>query len=720
MLHSRIVNTESRTRQAWLERFFVSDEEEDYYALAKILDDLLQLPMPANPLQPCGLDVAEILRHLDVDQTTLIAALLCDERFEGLLTLADIERYYGKTVRVLCENMRDLQHFHTYSNPSESNLSDDEQGEQLRRMMLAMVSDLRAIVIKLAWNLQYLRLLAKQDIGELHKVVAQQTMNLYAPWANRLGISQIKWEMEDLAFRFSHPTTYKEIAKALADKRIEREQYIADFSKYVKKLLEEHNIKAEVYGRPKHIYSIWKKKNRKQVEVDSLYDLRALRIIVGASGEEARGVCYMVLDLIQSKWQSIREEFDDYIANPKPNGYRSIHTVIFGPQGKAVEVQIRSREMHQQAEQGLASHWRYKEGGKLDPQLEQVITSVRRMLESDETDRELMADFRTEVFTGRVFVRTPKGKIIDMPKGSTPIDFAYYVHTSVGHRCRGAKVNGIIVPLTYCLENGDQIEILTGKEERPGQDWLTTEGYIKSSTARQKIKQWISQQNFEANYTTGEKLLEKERHVLNLKKLDLAELAKHFNRAHERDFIVAVGKDEISPNQIRQFLLRSHEPELKLRKSKAIANTSNDIDVYGVKHIYTQIAPCCQPVYGDAIIGYLSQGRGVIVHRVDCSEVAYLRREREERMVEVAWGNRKGGYEADITIVTYNKAGVIGEIGTLLAREQINICSLHTREIHDPGSAVMDFTLEIRDATQLGEILEKLSQLPSVMDAHRR
>lgn len=720
MLHSRIANTESRTRQAWLERFSVSDEEEDYFALAKIIDDLLQLPMPSNPLQPCGLDVAEILRHLDVDQTTLIAALLCDERFENILTLDAIEQYYGHVVRILCENVRDLQHFHTYSAPSESSLSDDEQGEQLRRMMLAMVSDLRAIIIKLAWSLQYLRLLAKQEIGELHRLVAQQTMNLYAPWANRLGISQIKWEMEDLAFRFLDPSTYKEIAKSLSDKRIEREQYIADFSKHVRKLLEDHNIKADVYGRPKHIYSIWKKKNRKQVEVDSLYDLRALRIIVDASGEEARGVCYTVLDLIQARWQSIREEFDDYIANPKPNGYRSIHTVIFGPQGKPVEVQIRSREMHQQAEQGVASHWRYKEGGKLDAQLEKVIASVRRMLESDETDRELMADFRTEVFTGRVFVRTPKGKIIDMPKGSTPIDFAYYVHTSVGHRCRGAKVNGIIVPLTYCLENGDQVEILTGKEERPGQDWLTTEGYIKSSTARQKIKQWISQQNYEGNLNTGEKLLEKERHLLNLKKLDLVELAKHFNKPNERDFVVAVGKDEISPTQIRQFLLRSHEPELKLRKSKLVTNTSNDIDVHGVKHIYTKIASCCHPIHGDPIAGYLSQGRGVIVHRADCPDLAYLRREREERMVEVTWGNRKGGYEADIIVVTYNKAGVIGEIGTLLARDQINICSLHTRDSHDPGCAVMDFTLEIRDAAQLVEVLEKLSQLPSVIDAQRR
>ncbi len=715
MQHSRLLNTESRTRQAWVERFTVSEEEEDYFLLAKIIDDLLQLPPSTDPLLPCSLDVAEILRHLDVDQTTLLATLLCDQRFEARLSVEDIQSAYGKTVAGLCANIRNLHHFHDCTESTDPSVTDEEQGEQLRRMMLAMVNDLRAIVIKLAWNLQYLRLLARQEITSLHRCVAKQTMNLYAPWANRLGISQIKWEMEDLAFRFLQPDMYKAIAKSLADKRIEREQYIAEFIDRVKKLLAAHHLKAEVYGRPKHLYSIWKKKKRKNVELDNLYDLRAVRIIV-----EDKNTCYEVLSLIQLQWLSIREEFDDYIANPKPNGYQSIHTVVFGPEGKPVEVQIRTRQMHQRAEQGVASHWRYKEGGKLDPELERVIAAVRRMLESGESDRDLMQDFRTEVFNDRVFVRTPKGKIIDMPKGATPIDFAYYVHTSVGHRCRGAKVNGMIVPLNHRLENGDQVEILTGKEERPSQDWLNTEGYVRSGSARQKIRQWLSQQNHESNFRSGEKLLEKERHLLNLKRLDYAELARYFNRPSERDFIIAVGKDDIAPVQVRNFLLRSHEPELKLRKSKATEVAGNDIEVRGVKQLYTQMASCCRPVYGDVIIGYLSQGRGVIVHRSDCPDLANLRKEREERIIEVAWGTNNAAYEADITVSTYNKSGVLGAIANLLARDQINIRSLHTRETHDPCYAVMDFTLEIRDVEQMGDVLEKLLQLPSVIDAQRK
>jgi GTP pyrophosphokinase len=716
MQHSHLSNTEARTRQAWVERFTVSDDEQDYFLLAKVIDALLQLPSAADSLLPCSLDVAEILRHLDVDQTTLIAALLCDERFEKTLSLDTIERDYGQTVRVLCESIRSLQHFHDCTETSEPGVTDEEQGEQLRRMMLAMVSDLRAIVIKLAWNLQYLRLLSRRDVSGLHRCVAQQTMNLYAPWANRLGISQIKWELEDLAFRFLQPETYKAIAQSLSGKRIEREQFIADFIQRVKMLLAEHGIKAEVYGRPKHIYSIWKKQKRKHVEIDNLYDLRAVRIIV-----EEKQLCYEVLSLVQEVWRSIPEEFDDYVTNPKPNGYQSIHTVVLGPQGKPVEVQIRTRLMHQRAEQGVASHWRYKEGGKLDPGLERVITAVRRMLDSNETDSELLEDFRTEVFNDRVFVRTPKGRIIDMPKGATPVDFAYYVHTSVGHRCRGAKVCGNIVPLNTVLKNGEQVEILTGKEERPRQSWLNPDlGYVKSAGVRQKIRQWFSQQNHEQNFRDGEKLLEKERHLLNLVKLDYADFARQFNRSSERDFVVAVGKGDISPAQIRNYLLRSHEPEFKLRKTKNVETAGNEIEVRGVSKLFTQMATCCHPVYGDAIEGYLSQGRGVIVHRTDCPDLANLRREREERIIEVTWGNNTAAYEVDITVSTFNKSGVLGDIANLLAREQINIRSLHTRDTHDPCYAVMDFTLEIRDVGQLGDVLEKLLQLPSVLDAQRK
>lgn len=716
MQHSRLSDTTSRDREAWVERLSVPGGKTELQSLESAIDAVLQLPPPTNSLQPLGLDVAEILRHLDADQTTLIAALLCDERLEARMSLDEIGSIYGKTVRGLCENIRNLQHFHDCTETTDPNVSEEEQGEQLRRMMLAMVSDLRAIVIKLAWNLQYLRLLSRHDVSDLHRCVARQTMSLFAPWANRLGISQIKWELEDLAFRFLQPDAYKTIAKSLSGKRIEREQFIVDFIQRVQALLAEHHIKAEVYGRPKHIYSIWKKLQRKQVEIDNLYDLRAVRIIV-----EEKHLCYEVLGLVQETWRSIPEEFDDYIANPKPNGYQSIHTVVIGPQGKPVEVQIRTRQMHQRAEQGVASHWRYKEGGKLDPALERVIAAVRRMLDANASDTELLDDFRTEMFSDRVFVRTPKGRIIDMPKGSTPVDFAYYVHTSVGHRCRGAKVSGNIVPLNTELKNGEQVEILTGKEERPRQDWLNPElGYVKSASARQKIRQWFSQQNHEQNFRDGEKVLEKERHLLNLKRLDYSKLAAHFNRPNEREMVIAVGRGDITPAQIRGFLLRSHAPEIKLRRFKQSTGAGGGIEVRGVSKLFTQMASCCRPVFGDPIVGYLSQGRGVIVHRADCPDLANLRKEREERIIEVAWGMNAAAYEVDITVSTFNKSGVLSDIATLLAREQINIRSLHTRDTNDPCFAMMDFTLEIRDVAQLGDVLEKLLQLPSVIDAQRR
>ncbi|QLQ33350.1 MAG: bifunctional (p)ppGpp synthetase/guanosine-3',5'-bis(diphosphate) 3'-pyrophosphohydrolase [Candidatus Thiothrix singaporensis] len=717
MRHSKTTNTESRTRQAWIDRFWVSDSERDYYLLGQIIESIMQLPPPTDLMQPCSLDVAEVLRHLDVDQTTLFAALLCDKRFHDFLTLEDIEQYYGQPVRRLCEDIRNLQRFRDCVETTDTGISRREQGEQLRRMLMAMIKDIRAVLLKLAWNLQYLRLLARVDTTDLHRCVARQTMDLYAPLANRLGISQVKWELEDLSFRFLNPETYKSVASSLADKRIEREQYIADFIQTLKALLDRHNISAEVYGRPKHLYSIWKKLCRKHVGIEELYDLRAVRVIV-----EDTNTCYQALDVVHEEWWHIPEEYDDYINNKKPNGYQSIHTVVIGPDGKYVEVQIRTREMHRFAELGVAAHWHYKEGGKQDKAMNEAINSMRRLLESNESDSELLEDFRTEVFSDRVFVITPKGRIIDMPKGSTPVDFAYHVHTSIGHRCRGGKVNGSIVPLNYVLNNGEQVEILASKEERPRQDWLNPElGFIRSGSTRQKVKQWFSQQNYEQNYRDGERILEKERHLVNLGKLDHAELARQFNRNTERDLLIAIGRNEISPAQIRNFLLRSHEPEFKLRTARSRETVRNDVEVRGVRKLYTQMATCCHPVNGDPIIGYLSQGRGVIVHRADCPDLANLRKERPERIIEeVDWGANAAAYAADITVSTYNKTGVLRDITSLLDKEKVNIHSLHTREIHDPCLAVMDFTLEIRDVEQLGDVLEKLLQLSSVIDAQRK
>ncbi len=550
--------------------------------------------------------------------------------------MADIEQQYGVPTRRLCEDIRNLQRFRDCVETTDTTISRQEQGEQLRRMLMAMIKDIRAVLIKLAWNLQYLRLLSREEVSDLHRCVARQSMDLYAPLANRLGISQIKWELEDLSFRFLQPDAYKAIAKSLAGKRIEREQYIADFIHILKGLLAENHIAAEVYGRPKHLYSIWKKQNRKHVGIDELYDLRAVRVIV-----KDMNTCYQALDVVHKLWTHIPEEYDDYIANKKTNGYQSIHTVVVGPGSRYVEVQIRTHEMHRFAELGVAAHWNYKEGGKQDKAMADAINAMRSLLESTDSDSDLLEDFRTEVFSDRVFAMTPKGRIINMAKGSTPVDFAYHIHTSIGHRCRGAKVNGSIVPLNYVLNNAEQVEILTSNTEHPRQDWLKPElGFVKSGSTRQKVRQWFSQQSHEQNHKDGERTLEKERHLLNLGKLDYAELARQFNRNSERDFLIAVGRNEISPEQIRNFLLRTHEPEFKLRKTRSVEMPSSDVEVRGVKNLYTQIAACCHPVDGEPIVGYLSQGRGVIVHRADCPDLANLRKEREERIIEVDWGTR--------------------------------------------------------------------------------
>ena len=717
MRHSKILETHAFNATAWTDFFWVSEDAEDYHTLQHLVERIFQLPSDSDHLQPCGLDVAEILRHLEVDQTTIMAALLCDPRFNKLLSVEQIQQQYGQAPGALVDNMRNLQRFRDCIETTDTSIAPKEQAEQLRRMLLAMVSDVRAVLIKLAWNLQYLRLIAKHEISETHRCIARMTMDLYAPLANRLGISQIKWELEDLSFRLLHPLQYKAIASSLAGKRIEREQFINDVVRQIKELLAQKQLKAEVYGRPKHIYSIWKKQSRKQVDIDGLYDLRAVRIIV-----DDTHTCYKILDVVHEQWMHIPEEYDDYIANKKPNGYQSIHTVVLvGAQKKYVEIQIRTRDMHQFAELGVAAHWRYKEGGKQDQALDKAINSLRRLLDANETDSELLEDFRTEVFTDRVFVVTPKGKIIDLPKGATPVDFAYYVHTSVGHRCIGAKVSGHLVPLDYTLRNGEQVEIIVGQEEHPRQDWLNAElGYVKSAGVRQKIRQWFSQQHHEQNYKDGEKLLEKERHLLNLPKFNYVELAKQFNRSSEREFVIAVGKSDISVAQLRNFLLRKHEPELKLRKSKVAEQNINDIEVRGVKHLYTRMASCCHPVNGDDIIGYLSQGRGVIVHRTDCPDLSYLRKERADRLIEVAWSSNAAAYAADITISTYHKAGVLSQIANLLAREQINIVNLNTRSTQDSCFAVMDLTLEVRDLDQLVGVLEKLLKLPAVIDAQRR
>ena len=719
MQHSQLVNTESRDLASWVERLWVSAKPHDQELLRTIVSALLNPEHHDNKsLYPNSLDVAETLRSLDVDQATLMAALMSDPLFIETREIQEIEKEFGKTVATLCENMRTLHHFRECTQISEA-MSEKQQAEQVRRMLFAMTNDLRAVLIKLAWHLQYLRLLSRYEHSQKHTCAGHQTMDIFAPITNRLGVSQLKWEMEDLAFRFLEPEKYKSIAKSLQNTRLDRENYIASFTELINKMMQEGEVKGKVYGRPKHIYSIWKKMNFKGVGIAQLYDLRAIRVIV--SDKET---CYKVLGMIHERWPHIPEEWDDYIANQKPNGYQSIHTVVIGPKGRHVEIQIRTEEMHQFAELGVAAHWRYKEGSKYDKAMERVVSSLRRLLDNDANDSELLEDFHTELFSDRVFILTPKGRVIDLVKGATPIDFAYAIHTDIGHRCQGAKVNGAIVPLNYELQNGEQVEVLTGKEARPRMNWLNESlGYIKSARTRQKINHWFRQQDHDNNYKEGLEILEREKHLLNLPKLKPADLVKTFNRQDERDFLIALGRGDISSKQLSDTLIRSQTKEIRFRKvKKATTHHISDIVVRGVEDLYTQTAQCCRPVFGDQIIGFITQGRGISVHRSDCPNILHLAEEQHNRLIDVSWGmsSSESDYAADLLVSGYNQPGLLRDIADLFARTRLNVISINTRPTHDSNFSLLEITIQISDTLQLANVLERLIQLPSVTDAQRK
>ena len=716
MQHSQTVNPKSRDLDTWARRLWVSNQEQDLELLYKAIKPLLERG-ECDPLQPCSLDVAENLRLIEAEQLTLLAALLSDPLYADALKQGEIEQEYGLQISRVCSGMWSLHSFRE-NTAAAADPTQKEQAELVRNMLLSMVGDMRAVLIKLAWQLQYLRLLARENLGPVHTHAANLTMMLFAPLANRLGISQIKWELEDLSFRFLEPQQYKSIAKSLANTRLQRENYIQEFIQTIRSLLAEANIKATVYGRPKHIYSIWKKMQRKQVPIDQLYDLRAIRIIV-----DDNDLCYEVLSRVHARWTHIQEEFDNYIAHAKSNGYQSIHTVVMGPSDRAVEIQIRTHDMHQFAELGVAAHWRYKEGSRYDGNLERVINSMRRLLDADIDDGELLEDFQAELFSDRVFVVTPKGRVVDLIKGATPIDFAYAIHTDIGHRCHSARVNGRLTSLNYELRNGDKVEIITNKEPRPKMNWLNSSlNFIKAPRTRQKINHWFRQQNHERNYQEGVAILDRQKHVLNFPNLKAGDLFQQFGRQNERDFLIALGRGDITPKQFTDSLLRSRSTEIPVRKIKKVAplKQAGGVIVQGVSDLVTQIAQCCQPLQGESIIGYITIGRGVSVHRTDCKNILHLNDEQKKRLVDVSWRGGAMDYAVDIQVSGENKPGLVRDVADVLARLNINIHEINTLPRENDEVSFINLTIQIQDIEQLSEVLERLMQLPSVRDAQRR
>ncbi|MCE7031122.1 bifunctional (p)ppGpp synthetase/guanosine-3',5'-bis(diphosphate) 3'-pyrophosphohydrolase [Lysobacter sp. GX 14042] len=598
--------------------------------------------------------------------------------------------------------------------------------EGLRRLLLAIVRDLRVVPILLARQLA--RMQHAMGLPEDRRLaLARLTRDIHAPLANRLGIWQLKWQLEDLAFRYLHADTYKQIARLLDEKRVDRERYIREVVTTLDAAMAAHGIRADVAGRPKHIYSIWRKMQRKQAPISELYDLRAVRILV-----DDVGACYAALGVVHATWLPIPSEFDDYIARPKPNEYRSLHTAVVGPEGKTLEVQIRTRDMHRQAELGVAAHWKYKEGGGIDAALERKIAWMRRLLEpGGEADGVALAgELGAELAEERVYVLTPKGEVIDLPAGATPLDFAYRVHTEVGHRCRGAKVDGRIVPLNHRLHSGDRVEIMTGKTAEPRRDWLMeANGFLASGRSREKVRAWFHKLDRARNEAEGKELLDKELRRLGLLGADLAPACERFHLDSEGDLHVLVALGDLGPHQVGR-VLAEHErarnapvekvPTVHVSRPAGSGRARPDaFTVQGVDNLLVQMARCCQPVPGDAIAGYLTRGRGVTVHRSACATLQRLGARHPERVLQVEWGSARGGYEADVEVLAVDRKWLLKEITNVIAQANANVLSINSDHQRNGARVRIRMRLRVSDFGQLSTLLGRLSGLAGVEEARR-
>ncbi len=674
---------------------------------------------PLEQALPSGLEVALVLAELSVDTTTLLVTLLGDFRLNQPEFIESIRQDYGDEVYQLVKKVRWLHEFHI------ENMSDDspQQIERLRRMLLSMVDDVRVMLIKLAYRVQRLRILAADDTPQ-RQVIAKETLDIFTPLANRLGLGQLKWEMEDLSFRFLEPLTYKRIAKLLEERRDDRESYITNAVSDINEMLEANGVKAEVYGRPKHIYSIWKKMTSKQKDFNELFDVRAVRITVDEVAD-----CYAVLGIVHGRWRHIAQEFDDYIANPKENGYKSLHTAVFGPEGKPLEIQIRSRAMHEFAEYGVAAHWRYKEGGGGDDGLEKGIASLRKLLDPNETkDEELIDSFHTELFPDRVFILTPKGKVLDLPQGATPLDFAYIVHTEIGHRCRGAKVNGRIVQLTYELKNGEQVDVLTSNKAAPSRDWMNPNlGYLKTKRARSKVKSWFKHQDYELNILDGKACYERELNRLGLVKVSLQKIVDHYQHASADDFFAAIGRGDITSGQLANalhevFSDKQEDIPLMAKSAKPLKKSlkGDEVRIRGVANLLTSISNCCKPLPGDQIVGFITRGKGVAVHRKDCVNIINLEAEKCDRLIEADWGDAlQKTYSVAIHVEAFDRQGLLRDVSKVLSDEKVDVVGVRTLSNKDEQTADMTISVEISDLDQLGRVMDKVNQLSNIISVSR-
>ena len=701
--------------RAWLSNYSQHANGEYGQGLLKIADVVTNRVDPAQVSLIAG--TLSCIESLHPDEATVAATLLLPLAVEKAGIADDLTETLPAGVAEILRQLADLNYFGRTYLPDDS-----ARAEGLRRLLLAMVADVRGVLIALAWQLARLRMAARLE-QETRQQLARETQLIHAPLANRLGIWQLKWELEDLAFSYMEPRTYENIRRLVAERRSDREAFIAEFMEKLRTVVGEAGIQADISGRAKHIYSIWRKMQRKGLDFHELFDVRAVRVLVTDITQ-----CYTVLGLVHTHWQPVPGEFDDYITNPKANLYQSLHTAVTGSRGRVVEVQIRTHDMHKHAELGVAAHWRYKEGGPRNASLEKRIGAMRKLLEGLDTDDDssLLESFQNATSEDRVYVLTPKGEVKDLSAGATPLDFAYLVHTEVGHRCRGARINGRIVPLTTPLKNGDRVEILTNKEARPSRDWLSPRlGYIRTARARSKVRHWFKQANYEDNLAAGRQTVEAEFKRLELNPADLEKILSVYNFKRVDDMLVAVGSGDLTAGQLAGAVERLHAQAsapttLAVQKTAPQARDRDDIRIEGVGNLLYQLSRCCQPVPGDPIGGYITRGRGISIHRQDCRQFINLGNQHPERIMEVRWAERSSSrYPARIMIEAWDRRELIRDIGQLLASEGVNVSAMNAGHSDQDEQVRIELTVQVSDFDQLASLLSRLQAIGSVINARR-
>ena len=706
---------------AWLTRLADGYAESDAALIGRALAWAVQQAgertlRGGEPVLEHAVNATLILRDFNLDAETLVASLLAPFVGEAEALVA-VREAFSTRVAELADGVARMAMIESLTQRTAPSAEQAVQLEGLRKMLLAMAQDVRVVLVKLADHIQTLRFVVKCDDEETRLAVAQLALDIFAPLANRLGVWQFKWEIEDTALRIREPQTYRQIAGWLDEKRDSRQRYIDDVIAQLRAELAREGIKAELKGRPKHIYSIYKKMQRKQVEFDDIYDVRAVRVMV-----ETVKDCYTVLGIVHNLWTPLAKEYDDYIAKPKSNDYRSLHTAVIGPTGKPLEIQIRTFEMHQQAELGVAAHWRYKEGSRRDAGYDEKIAWLRQVVEwKDEVADagDLASQFKSASFAETIYVLTPQGRVIDLPRDATPIDFAYHVHSDLGHRCRGAKVDGVMVPINTPLRNGQRVEILAAKQGGPSRDWLNPAlGFIRSASARNRVRQFFNRLNYDADVAQGRDIVTRELQRQGMTATNLEKLAQRAEFDKLSDFLAALARGEIAPRQL-QTLLRADEAVPVAEDAEPLVHKPRaqpgGILVVGVDKLLTVPAKCCKPVPPDAIIGFVSRGRGVTIHRKGCPNVQRL---PEERLIAADWGaSSEASFSVDIIIEAEDRTGLLRDITEILSRERINVTATHT--VSRQAAAFMRLTLEVPNIEQLNRVLALIREVPHVASAAR-